>query len=191
MKAVRNLLIATLLAAPPGSVFAEGNWQFELDIGQPWIECNPGYTGSTADALGCSAIGPSARVPAQPPLLNLQADESGVLELASSARPGIPSMGVNGKDLNELWTLADGERLGFGQVMVSAFLHQYTGETDSEPVPSVLVTKESLASPFEVEVDSTPRTNEELMRITTQTLEVNKRPPEDFLGDLVQFSPGS
>ena len=97
-----------------------------MEVGSPWIECSSSYTGSTADALGCpaDALSNNTWLKDSPKGLPVQ-DES----LTLTAEPAIEGsdtvlVDVEVANANAFWTLANGENLNYGQVMVSAMLHR-------------------------------------------------------------------
>lgn len=127
MKITNKIFAATLLLASFNNVLADGTWQFGFEVGSPWIECSSGYTGSTADALGCSAGSPASSIPRFNVLPNRLQKNNESLELAASTVKTsfeTPSYDGNGLDSNAFWTFGNGETFGYGQMMVSAMLQR-------------------------------------------------------------------
>ena len=123
MKVLMKWLATALLLISANNLLAEGNWQFRIEVGGPGNECNTGYEGSTADALGCSGIAPAARTIGQNSEANSDSRKAGVLKLAQ-VKPGntsfpTPSSAAN---QNQFWVMKNGDSLNYGQVVLSSVM---------------------------------------------------------------------
>jgi len=135
MKATRLLFAVTCLLVSVESVLAEGNWQFGLEVGSPWIECN-NYTGSTADALGCSANAFFQKNSRSYVRLNNKPESTVLLKQAASTtnnNSAAPSFDDVDQGSDKFWTMDDGETLNHSQVLVSAMLHSSDVELALRP----------------------------------------------------------
>ena len=150
MKVLMKWLATTLLLISADNVLAEGEWQFRIEVGGPRIECNTGYAGSTADALGCSGIAPAARTMGRNSELNADSRKTEVLELAQ-VKPDNTSFPTPplAADQNQFWVMKNGDSLDYGQVVLSSVMDKPAsgsqGETENTR-PEALPSKVSLAS---------------------------------------------
>lgn len=141
MKVTNKIFAATLLLVSINNVLADGTWQFSFEVGSPWIECSSGYTGSTADALGCSAGSPTSSItrfnvhPNQ-----LQKHNAGLKLVTNNAKTssGTPSFEGKVLDSSAFWTFGDGETIGYSQMMVSAMLQRSRNSQFSDPVLDIV-----------------------------------------------------
>lgn len=130
MNTRNKLILAWALLAASGSLFAEDDWRFRLDIGGAGTECNGIHAGATAGALGCSAIPVSLNSRAADTAPAEEQDDPGVLKLADAAQPT-----ELGSGSDAFWTMNDGAGLDYAQVTLSAVLHRATAEPANDLNP--------------------------------------------------------
>lgn len=141
MKATNKIFAATLLLVSINNVLADGTWQFGFEVGSPWIECSSGYTGSTADALGCPAGSPTLNMTGFNVLPNRLHKHDESLKLAANTTKtssGTPSFEGKVLDSSAFWTFGNGETFGYGQMMVSAMLQRSRNSQFSDPVLDIV-----------------------------------------------------